>query len=404
MFPVIDVLNGLFLSLNYSFPIGILYRFFFFLFLLVGILRKGLKKTRLTVYTALILVFVLSTLLLQTVYFNYPLSIIIADGSVLIKCLFWSLIPYYVYQRKETIGPRLSHLLIGLNVQFVLGLLVPYLLGVGNFNYENSQAGYKGFFFATNDVTFAFIILSFFSGWYLVSQFGKMHTLAKVSLGLLYSMNVFCFLIIGTKTGLVFCCLLTVYVLVQLLFLMNEVTGLEKMVIIMMLLIVFLFFLWHGQEFIEEKLAGVINRLTFFYYHYNRDLVRLLTSSRSTYLKEATTLFFNNKSWLFAFFFGFGLEQRLLMFGRYGLVEMDFFDTFFSLGAVNLFIISVAFLFYNRLNRQRKNNIFGHLFLISLTYSFFVGHVLYSALSSTLFGLICSGIIVDTSEQQDGAT
>lgn len=72
MFPVIDVLNGLFLSLNYSFPIGILYRFYFFLFLLVGILRKGLKKTRLTVYTALVLVFVLSTLLLQTVYFNYP--------------------------------------------------------------------------------------------------------------------------------------------------------------------------------------------------------------------------------------------------------------------------------------------------------------------------------------------
>lgn len=51
MFPIIDFLNGLFISSGISLPIGMLYRMFCFFYLVVGILYAGFEKNLYTLVT-----------------------------------------------------------------------------------------------------------------------------------------------------------------------------------------------------------------------------------------------------------------------------------------------------------------------------------------------------------------
>ncbi|EUJ16967.1 hypothetical protein [Listeria aquatica] len=44
VFPLVDFLNGLFISFNVPLPLGTAYRFFCFIYLVVCILHAGLKK------------------------------------------------------------------------------------------------------------------------------------------------------------------------------------------------------------------------------------------------------------------------------------------------------------------------------------------------------------------------
>ena len=152
IFPIIDVLNGLFLSLGIPFPIGVFYRLLFFLFLVLMIVTETIP---LHYYTYLTYGFIAATLtifLLQGLFIGYSWEWVIEDLSVYIKYLLWVLIPYYVYQRKNDFSKlHYDSLFIVISVCFTLGLLIPYFLGLGYQTYDNSDAGYKGYFFANND-------------------------------------------------------------------------------------------------------------------------------------------------------------------------------------------------------------------------------------------------------------
>lgn len=154
-----------------------------------------------------------------------------------------------------------------------------------------------------------------------------------------------------------------------------------------------------GIAYAIEIISGTYERTIYFYYLYNGDLIRLLTSSRSDFLEGGMYYFLMGPTPIFTLLFGQGFESRLEQFGRLGLIEMDFFDSLFGLGifGIILLILPLGYFSVTAIKNQ-DNKVYSYTFLVILFYGFFAGHVLFSALSSTLFGLVCGGIILSKKE------
>lgn len=67
---------------------------------------------------------------------------------------------------------KLARLTILLDVFLIGGLLIPYVLGLGNSTYDDA-AGFKGFYFATNDIAYAFLIMLFLLAGFLFNRSGE---------------------------------------------------------------------------------------------------------------------------------------------------------------------------------------------------------------------------------------
>lgn len=400
LFPIIDFLNGFFLTSGISFPVGVFYRFFFFLFLIVMILSKEIPKS---IFTLIVLIFILGNtaiFLMQSIFLHNPLSWIVEDSSAFLKYFLWVLIPYYIYQRKEAFKKlNYEYLFIYISFFFTIGLLIPYVLGVGHQTYIHSNTGYKGYFFANNDTSFAFIISITFTARALLLQLRKKWNGHLLFLICLYAGNIVCLLLVGTKTAIIYGVILSVIVFVRLLFFINYQAVTQKIFVWIISVLVGGWVALRGIIYAIEIIGGTYERIVYFYYLYDGNMVRLLTSSRSDFLEAGMDYFLRSYTPIFTLFFGQGFEYRLEEFGRFGLIEMDFFDALFGLGILGILLLSLILSYFGILAiRNQDNKIYSYTFIVILLYSFFAGHVLFSALSSTFLGLVCGGIILSKKE------
>ncbi|WP_239256605.1 O-antigen ligase family protein [Listeria ilorinensis] len=396
IFPVIDFLNGFFLSTGIPIPIGILYRTFFLFFLVGSILVKKLPKEIFILITVLFLLGNILLFLFQSILYQNSLSMIKADVAVYMKYFLWLLIPFYLCQRKDEITAEVyPQIFIIISLFFTIGLLVPYFLGVGNQTYDASDAGYKGYFFANNDTSFAFIISITFTGWQLLQRLKGRWDKKVLFLLFLYSGNLLSLLLVGTKTGILYGGLITFILAILLLFRVSFTTIRKKIGLWIVCICVVPWGLIRGMPFVVEMVSGTYNRIVYFYYLYDGNLLRLLTSSRSDFLQGSWHYFTTAPHPFFTLLFGSGFEYRIVNYGRLGLIEMDLFDAFFSLGLLGILLLLVPLGYFSWLAVQKKiRSIYSIAFFIAIVYSFFAGHVLFSALSSMLLGLICGGIIL----------
>ena len=402
LFPIIDVLNGYALSIHYLLPIGIFYRMGFFLFLVGSILVYGLKKNFYTVLTLLTIFICMLLLIIQSILLNHTSTIMFNDISVLIKLYLWLLIPYFVYQH-QTILRSLNYekLFIVISFLFTIGLLIPYFMNFGNQTYVNSNAGYKGFYFATNDTTLAFIVSSTFTGHYLVKKIGEHTKLQTLSLMILYFCNMLCLLLLATKTGIFYGVILTILLVAYFLFFQRKKEKRFRIIASFMVAILIFFMLLVGKKFIIATTEGTISRITYFYDLFDGDLVRLLTSSRSEYLQGGWEYFSQSQHPFLIPLIGFGFDYRILHFGRVGLIEMDFFDFLFSLGIIGVVVATMMILFFLILAFKKKGiSIYSIVYIVLLVYGFFAGHVFFSALSTTILGFVCGGIMLTYGERK----
>ncbi|MBC1358941.1 O-antigen ligase family protein [Listeria booriae] len=400
IFPLIDFLNGFFLTSGIPIPIGVLYRLFFFVFLLGMIAIEKIPKSLFTFVTFLFIAGNLGIFLFQSVWLQNPLTWIIEDTSVFVKYFLWALIPYYIYQRKALFQMiDYEKIFIVISFLFTVLLLIPYVLGVGHQTYDNSDAGYKGFFFANNDTSFAFIVSITFTVQALIQRLQGKWNYRLLLLLLLYTGNMLCLLLVGTKTGIVYGAVVSIIVLLRLLFVVRYRSAMHKIFVWLMSVLLMGWVLLRGLAFAGQMIAGTYDRMVYFYYLYDGNLVRLLTSSRSDFLEGGLTHFLASPYPIFTMFFGQGFEYRLEHFGRLGLIEMDFFDAFFGLGILGMLLLAILLGYYIVIALKKTNqSLYSYLFLVILLYGFFAGHVLFSALSSTFFGLVCGGIILSKKE------
>ncbi|MBC1273832.1 hypothetical protein HCJ70_05440 [Listeria booriae] len=393
IFPVVDALNGFVLSAGINLPVGIAYRLVCVAFLVVQIAKKGFRKNVYTILSVALIFFGIISLFIQTIVLQNDASAMFYDVTNMIKFSLWILIPYYVYQRADQWKESsYEKIFLAISIFFTLGLLIPYALGIGNQTYEASDAGYKAFFFANNDTTIGFIAAATFTGWYLFKQTKQTKIWTRVLLALLYLGNLLGLLLLGTKTGIVYGVALTAVLLIRFFFFQNRVGAVAKWGIGLTVATVLTVIVIQGRTFILETVSGLLQRLTYFYNLYNGDLVRFITSSRSAFLDSAFQSFTEGGN-LMTQLFGVGFNQRVATWGLGDLVEMDFFDVFFSLGILG-FLATIGLLLFFLIISFKKRNIYGMLCIILVCYGAFAGHVLFSALSSTLFGLVCGGLFL----------
>ncbi|EMG27654.1 O-antigen ligase family protein [Listeria fleischmannii] len=396
MFPIIDFLNGLFISSGISLPIGMLYRMFCFFYLVVGILYAGFEKNLYTLVTVFFIFTILLILFLQAVVLQNSVAVMSKDIEVFIKFFLWVMIAYFIYQRrKDFLKINYDSIFIAISAFFTLGLLIPYVLGLGNQTYENSDAGYKGFFFATNDTTIALMISATFTGWSFMKALVAKKKLKATSLAALYLGTLICLIILGTKTGILYGVLLTVGILINFLVSQKTVKLSSRLITFAVAVVALIILVVVGKDFIVSAVSGTYDRITYFYRLYNGDLVRLLTSSRSDFLQAGFQEFVSKENSFMIPIIGFGFEYRTIHFGRMGLIEMDFFDGLFALGFLGVFVTTAIIVYFLVLSLRKGNrNIYSLAYFVFLFYSFSAGHVMFSALSSTLLGLVCGGLIL----------
>ncbi|EUJ18718.1 hypothetical protein HB852_06695 [Listeria grandensis] len=393
IFPVVDALNGFVLSAGINLPIGVAYRLVCIAFLIFQIARKGFPKRLYTILSVTFIFCGIISLFIQTIVLQNDLSALLYDLTNMTKFFLWALIPYYVYQRKDQLKETsYEKIFLAISIFFTLGLLIPYALGIGNQTYAGSDAGYKAFFFANNDTTIGFIVSATFTGWYLFKQTKATKLWTRLMLALLYLGNLLGLLLLGTKTGIVYGVILTIVLLLRFFFFQKRIGPAVKWGIGVTVIAVLTLIVFQGRAFIVETMSGLVQRLTYFYNLYNGDLVRFITSSRSEFLDSAFRSFTDSGN-LMTQLFGYGFSQRVATWGLGDLVEMDFFDVFFSLGILGL-LVTLGLLLFFFITSCKKRSIYSVLFLILVLYGAFAGHVLFSALSSTLFGLVCGGLFL----------
>ncbi|WP_439443430.1 O-antigen ligase family protein [Listeria aquatica] len=394
IFPIVDIANGFLLTMGLMLPVGVLYRLFFFVFLIFSILSKPIPKSSYTLVTFVFVVGNSLIFLFQSIFLENMVGWIIDDFGVFVKYFLGVLISYFVYQQRSDF-PKFYYekLFHALNFLFILGLLVPYFLGVGTQTYEASNAGYKGYFFAQNDLSCAFIIFISFTGYHLIQKIKNKWDFSAAFILFLFASDIYCLLLIGMKTGVVYGLVIILYVMFTLMFGKN--ISILKRIIAWGSSVFFISWMTlHGINKILQLVEGTYNRMVYFYYLYDGNLVKLLTSSRSDFLEGGMNFFLHDTHLIFTLFGGQGFAYRQENFGRLGLIEMDFFDIFFGIGfgGVILFLIFIGY-FIKLAFRKELMSVYSVILVVVLLYSFFAGHVFFSALSSTMFGLVCGGIV-----------
>lgn len=399
IFPLVDIFNGVFISYGNPMPLGTAYRIFFIAYIFYGVLTKGIKQTDDYVLLLITLFSLTIICIIQAFFFNTGFTLLVEELSYVIRFYLCLLIPFFAKQFGNYLSVnKLARLTILLDVFLIGGLLIPYVLGLGNSTYDDA-AGFKGFYFATNDIAYAFLIMLFFVGWFLIQQ--KRRIIPAGFLIGLYFLNMYCLLILGTKSGLITGVLYSLFLIGHFLFRHRSQSLYEQFIIFEFLLALLFFLVMKGKEFLLNSLSSVIARFTYFRTLYQDDWPRLLLSSRNVYLKDAVANFSKLPKNQYVFWFGSGFENRWNWYGRKGgLIEMDFFDMFFSYGIVGTIVLIAVMAHFLRVAAYQGFNKFCIFLLIfTIVYSFLVGHVLFSALSATVFGFTCMFIQVIKEEQ-----
>lgn len=368
MFPFIDTLNGVIqLSFHTDFSLGTIYRIIFLAFCCYLIIDIKINRNNLI---GLLLVFVL--LFSVLFHFEADRNSDIVDISKIALAPFTFLAFRKLIYKDDYFVITLKKIFGYYCVIFPLTLIIPYIFNLGYSSY--GEAGFKGYYIALNAISNTIIVTSIYSFYMLVNKL-SIHGIV------IFIMNAFCILLMGTKSGYL---LMIISIIVILIYDYYRHKVLRQSVLQLLLIgmtaIVSMLLLFH------EEITSIFSRWD--YFMKQRNLISFLTSARSDRLMPILNFIIHSPYGILYLFFGYGNIQNASL--EYSLMEMDFFDILFSYGIIN-FILIIAFLYRGYKIYQRSNQgdkFFGFLFIIMIIIAFFVGHVFVNALSNTIFAMI----------------
>lgn len=367
--PLVDTFNGMFIRNNNSIMnIGQVYRIIILIFLLF--LFKNIKRQLAMILIVSFSVFCLIQVLL-------PVSYYISNVVVCLK-LFIPIFMIFVFEGLIKNNKILFQDVIKVFdvISFItpFTIIIPYLFKVGYHTYDGS-AGYLGFYFATNEISF----VSSACIMYLVTRLDK---LAGRKYLFLLVLNISSVLLIGTKSALavVAAC---VFLYIFRFIIRKQGNRLKKMFVILVIITA----IAAGLRIFSDNLNSVYMR-----WLYGRQqnpgtsFLFFLTSGRTGRIENAWQEFHNGS--LIQILFGWGLAG-----GNYAkpYVEMDYFDLLFSAGWVGLIIILLLYIYC----LKSININFWPLIFLSFAFVliFAGGHVLYAGLGGMMNALLITYLI-----------
>lgn len=376
--PLIDSINGILLRNSISLMnIGQIYRItvLFCLFLMIN----RVERKQAEILLASFMVFLLVQLCVST---DYGVSNVL----VCLK-LFIPIFMMYVLKgllNKEIITfERFSSVIERIALLTPLTIIIPYIGGIGYHTYD-SWAGYKGFYFATNEISFAISSCIM----YLVLRLSDD---IKAKYMVLLVMNISVALLVGTKSSLAVAAA-SIFLLI-LSFLRKK--GDSKLKKIGTVTIIFVAVIG-GIITFKDNLYAVYMRWIYGRQQYpGTSMLFSLTSGRTSRIEGAWKAFHDGP--LFQILFGWGLAGAN---NGKPIIEMDYFDLFFAVGWIGFIIIMILYLLF--LKHIKKN--FWKVPLLGLTFIliFAGGHVLYAGLGGMMYALIMVYLAQYSQEKQNG--
>lgn len=377
--PIIDSLNGLFNGGQNEdgLSIGIIYRIFIAVLCITMICMVSIPLKTLIFYALFALYCFLSVSLNP-------------DASTYLLLLFRLILPMLiittveVYHSNELMNLRqLDALFVWWEIAFPLSILIPYLLGIGFQTYGNGSVGYKGLYYAQNDIGYILGTLYLFSIYRLWKKLSFANLI--VSLAIL-TFN----LVLGLKSNY----LMVGFVTVIYVFNLRDVKRkwISKLIGVLIISGGIVFVLSQYRS----EIQSIILRWQYFYYQ--EEGLSFWTSSRIERVPVAYDWVVNQfGSWGIVWGTGLGYMAHTV-FNASNFVEMDFFDILFQLGVIG--VIFVYGFYVSRYKKYCPKGAFKWAFLLAIICSTLAGHVLESALSGMFFAMVCSGMILSNRHEE----
>ena len=266
---------------------------------------------------------------------------------------------------------------------FPLTIIFPYILGLGFDTYGAGTAGYKGFYYAQNDIGYILAILYLFT----LYEISKGYSVKKIITFLLLLVSN---LVLGLKSNYM---LVAAFTLCYIFSVSKKHNPQLSKIFLMIMIALGLFLI---SNLYANEINAIVNRWTFFYG--SRETLSFFTSSRSDRIPLAYNWVISTYG-IIGFLFGSGAEYTFhSVINEINTIEMDLFDLFFQLGLVGM--LSVVFFYL----KVFKDNHFKNFYFVSFVMSFVIGslagHVFESALSGMFFSVICTAGILENRVQK----
>lgn len=371
--PFVDTLNGFFNDgANESgISFGIIYRVVVLFFCGVMLLIRGMYKSDL--YCLLLVLFGIVMSLFSTTNIGYLILLFKLLLPLLLVFLF------KVYIEKELLPPAFFENMFNLwGIFFVSTILIPYVLGIGFQTYGEGAVGYKAFYYSQNDLGFILVLLFAYS---LI----RLNNKKDITTIVVAFLTFLCGIILGLKS------VYLIYFLFILVFLYGKRLTIPNVIKNIYYTVIGSGFLYLLFIFFSENILAIISRWDYFLKQ-SASLVSFLTSSRIDRLPRVF-------SWLSeadyrGLILGTGLEYTEVTSSYVSMIqiEMDFFDVLFQIGIFG--VLGVYSTYLGILYFYKVPRIYKFLFIIALSYSFLVGHVIESALSGMFFAVFI-GLIIE---------
>ena len=366
--PLVDTINGAFV-LQYGesgVSIGTFYRLYLILFS-VCVFVKERVDLRQIFWVFMSIYFPMNCIIR---YNLYDISFMSAF-SYGVKWVFPIILIVCFNRLQEKSSKRICIKIMNCWSYLIPGLLIAeYIIGLGEKTYWD--AGFRGLYYSVNDVGFSLTMMMSYSLYRLILiEVNKKHIIA-------IALNFVAIVILATKS-----CLMFTVLGIGCFLLIKYKKSTRKAIVYTAILAVLIIL---GIILMQDKLIEMLNRYIRFYDQMSINggiftkIMSFLTSARTPRIGIAIKELFSHFS-VTKMLFGW----KAPWFG--GAIEMDWFDAFFQHGIIG-FIILIGYCYSFMFRKPNYRTPWLYMLILAMICSFFSGHVLNGALSSTVLAVV----------------
>ena len=366
--PILDNINGFLLLIDKNVNISSIFKTIIFLFCMYIIITH--LTNRISVYIFAISFF----FIVQFIFFSFFDS---GGFGYNLSTLIRLLIPFTIilaFQRLSVKDKTTVNCIIKVGKFycwfFPLSLLFPMMFGFGFSTYVG-DLGYKGFYYAGNEISVLMIMIFAISLQSLKAEKSWINLLNLI-------LNIISIFLIGTKTVYIAVIILLVTALY-----VGRITD-KKILSIILFVPVGIFGIWYvftNLKFFQQIIAAWRWR----YVYQGTGILDFLLSGRGEYLEKALHSAYSEKAFSH---FVTGLSPNLVVNQMNNLVEMDIIDLILWFGVIVTFFIIVVYASYLKKAIQLKNPIYIiDIFLVYGT-SIMAGHVIFAPMVTLVFAVM----------------
>ena len=315
---------------------------------------------------------------------------IIDDYLYIFKLIYFFLIVYSIklYFRKGILKKNTLIKVVKLYIWLApLSIILPYFLGMGFESYANS--GYRGFYFANNEINVVLVFTYIYSIDILLEEFNFNSVIN-------YIINLVALLMIGSKTSLI---IILIMFIIYFWKYRNKMFTNKKIILYIISSITFL-------AFFKSFIIKIFNRFKYFYdmlvTNGDGTILTFLLSNRDKRIAPAIkNNIVENSFFIINIFFGVGHYQQTYGKDMNSLMELDFVDTFLWYVIVVAIYILFQYIYIFYKSKDKKDIFVYQLsYIVILMFSLVAGHVWYSPLSATIFSLIACFLLIPNNEEE----